>query len=149
MCLYENGASSRKSCDDISPSFLRSTRPPLLPFLYFLSCSLSLHCLQLIIGNFGLSEDQARSQMALWAIMAAPLIMSNDLRTLDNSARAILQNRMAIAINQDPLGIQGRRLLQVNITTISSSQSSLFLVVFNHGVTFLHHAGTTFVQYHQ
>ncbi|XP_078109722.1 alpha-N-acetylgalactosaminidase-like [Sander vitreus] len=66
----------------------------------------------LIIGNFGLSVDQARSQMALWAIMAAPLIMSNDLRNLDNSARAILQNKMAIAINQDPMGIQGRRLLQ-------------------------------------
>lgn len=66
----------------------------------------------LIIGNFGLSVDQARSQMALWAIMAAPLIMSNDLRNLDNSARAILQNKVAIAINQDPMGIQGRRLLQ-------------------------------------
>lgn len=47
--------------------------------------------------------------------MAAPLIMSNDLRNLDNSARAILQNKVAIAINQDPMGIQGRRLLQVII----------------------------------
>lgn len=76
--------------------------------------------LQLIIGNFGLSVEQARSQMALWAIMAAPLIMSNDLRNLDNSARAILQNRVAIAINQDPMGIQGRRLLQVIIITETS-----------------------------
>ncbi|CAL8287344.1 unnamed protein product [Merluccius merluccius] len=66
----------------------------------------------LIIGNFGLSVEQARTQMALWAIMAAPLIMSNDLRSLSNDARAILQNRAAIAINQDPRGIQGRRLLQ-------------------------------------
>ncbi|XP_053182289.1 alpha-N-acetylgalactosaminidase-like [Scomber japonicus] len=66
----------------------------------------------LIIGNFGLSLDQARSQMALWAIMASPLIMSNDLRNLDNSARAILQNKVVIGINQDPLGIQGRRLLK-------------------------------------
>ena len=38
--------------------------------------------MQLIIGNFGLSLDQARVQMALWAIFAAPLIMSNDLRTI-------------------------------------------------------------------
>ncbi|XP_062278874.1 alpha-N-acetylgalactosaminidase-like [Scomber scombrus] len=66
----------------------------------------------LIIGNFGLSLDQARSQMAIWAIMASPLIMSNDLRNLDNSAGAILQNKVAIGINQDPLGIQGRRLLK-------------------------------------
>ncbi|XP_028808856.1 alpha-N-acetylgalactosaminidase-like [Denticeps clupeoides] len=66
----------------------------------------------LIIGDFGLSLDQSRTQMALWAVMAAPLFMSNDLRTLDSSARAILQNRGAIAINQDPMGIQGRRLLK-------------------------------------
>lgn len=66
----------------------------------------------LIIGNFGLSLDQSRTQMALWAIMAAPLIMSNDLRKLDNAARAILQNKDAITINQDPLGIQGRRILK-------------------------------------
>ncbi|XP_072518498.1 alpha-N-acetylgalactosaminidase [Salminus brasiliensis] len=66
----------------------------------------------LIIGDYGLSMDQSRSQMALWAIMAAPLLMSNDLRTLNSGARAILQNKVAIAINQDPLGIQGRRLIK-------------------------------------
>ncbi|XP_061108359.1 alpha-N-acetylgalactosaminidase-like [Conger conger] len=66
----------------------------------------------LIIGNFGLSLDQSRSQMALWAIMAAPLFMSNDLRTLKNDARAILQNEVLIDINQDPLGIQGKCLLK-------------------------------------
>lgn len=66
----------------------------------------------LIIGNFGLSLEQSRTQMALWSIMAAPLIMSNDLRSLDNAARAILQNKAVISINQDPLGIQGRRILK-------------------------------------
>ncbi|KAG7461056.1 hypothetical protein MATL_G00205420 [Megalops atlanticus] len=66
----------------------------------------------LIIGDFSLSVDQSRSQMALWAIMAAPLFVSNDLRTLNSQARTILQNKAAIAVNQDPLGIQGRRLLR-------------------------------------
>ncbi|XP_064803216.1 alpha-N-acetylgalactosaminidase-like [Oncorhynchus masou masou] len=66
----------------------------------------------LIIGNVGLSVDQSRSQIGLWAIMAAPLIMSNNLRTLSSEARATLQNRAAIAINQYPMGVQGRRLLQ-------------------------------------
>jgi hypothetical protein len=37
---------------------------------------------QLIIGNYGLSLDQSEVQMAIWAIFAAPLIMSNDLRTI-------------------------------------------------------------------
>ncbi|RXN08179.1 alpha-N-acetylgalactosaminidase [Labeo rohita] len=66
----------------------------------------------LLIGDFGLSMDQSRSQMALWAIMAAPLFMSNDLRTISSGARAILQNKIVIGINQDPLGIQGIRLIK-------------------------------------
>ncbi|XP_072218300.1 alpha-N-acetylgalactosaminidase [Leuresthes tenuis] len=66
----------------------------------------------LVIGDFGLSMDQSRTQMALWAIMAAPLFMSNDLRTLSSGARFILQNKVAIGINQDALGIQGRRIVK-------------------------------------
>ncbi|KAG7220766.1 hypothetical protein INR49_032009 [Caranx melampygus] len=66
----------------------------------------------LIIGDFGLSMDQSRTQMALWAIMAAPLFMSNDLRSINNGARSILQNKMAISINQDPMGVQGRRIIK-------------------------------------
>ncbi|XP_037304604.2 alpha-N-acetylgalactosaminidase [Pungitius pungitius] len=69
----------------------------------------------LIIGDFGLSMDQSRAQMALWAIMAAPLFMSNDLRTISSGARSILQNKMAVIINQDPLGIQGRRIVKEKI----------------------------------
>ncbi|KFO93718.1 Alpha-N-acetylgalactosaminidase, partial [Buceros rhinoceros silvestris] len=66
----------------------------------------------LIIGNFGLSYEQSRSQMALWTVMAAPLLMSTDLRTISPSAKEILQNRLMIKINQDPLGIQGRRIVK-------------------------------------
>ncbi|TRY87173.1 hypothetical protein DNTS_031711 [Danionella cerebrum] len=66
----------------------------------------------LIVGDFGLSLDQSRAQMALWCIMAAPLFMSNDLRSISSGARAILQNPAAITINQDPLGIQGKRLIK-------------------------------------
>lgn len=57
--------------------------------------------------------DQSRAQMSLWAIMAAPLFMSNDLRTIRSGARSILQNKMAISINQDAMGIQGRRIVKV------------------------------------
>ncbi|XP_041831947.1 alpha-N-acetylgalactosaminidase [Melanotaenia boesemani] len=66
----------------------------------------------LLVGDFGLSVDQSRTQMALWAIMAAPLFMSNDLRTISSEARNILQNKMAISINQDVMGIQGRRIVK-------------------------------------
>ncbi|CAJ1058923.1 alpha-galactosidase A [Xyrichtys novacula] len=61
------------------------------------------------IGNFGLSHVQEESQMALWAIMAAPLLMSNDLRDICPRSKELLQNSHIIAINQDPLGKQGYR----------------------------------------
>ncbi len=51
--------------------------------------------------------------MALWSIMAAPLILSVDLRTISDWARDIILNKNLIAINQDPLGNMGKRILQV------------------------------------
>nr|CAD7200120.1 unnamed protein product [Timema douglasi] len=67
----------------------------------------------LIIGNFGLSYEQSKTQMALWAILAAPLLMSVDLRTIRPEYKAILQNKKIIAVDQDPLGYQGRRIYKV------------------------------------
>lgn len=72
-----------------------------------------LFCPQLLIGNFGLSFEQARAQMALWTVLAAPLFMSTDLRTISAQNMDILQNPLMIKINQDPLGIQGHRILKV------------------------------------
>ena len=51
----------------------------------------------LIIGNFGLSYEQCKTQMAMWAIFAAPLLMSVDLRTLKPDYKAILKNKKIIA----------------------------------------------------
>ena len=53
--------------------------------------------------------------MALWAIMAAPLIMSTDLRTIRQEFKDILLNQDVIKIDQDPLGIQGRRVKQIKV----------------------------------
>jgi hypothetical protein len=74
---------------------------------YFLCCSYSVNDPDmLIIGNFGLSYEQSKTQMALWAILASPLLMSVDLRTIRPEYKAILQNRKIIAVDQDPLGKQ-------------------------------------------
>ena len=64
----------------------------------------------LIIGDFALSYDQSRVQMAMWAVLASPLIMSNDLRSIDQRSIDILTNKNVIKVNQDPLGHQGRRV---------------------------------------
>ncbi|XP_072040647.1 alpha-N-acetylgalactosaminidase-like isoform X6 [Amphiura filiformis] len=68
----------------------------------------------LIIGDFSLSVEQAKAQMAMWAILAAPLLMSNDLRTITPEYRDILLNKDVIAISQDNAGIMGKRVLQVD-----------------------------------
>lgn len=62
---------------------------------------------QLVIGNFGLSLNQAQAQMAIWSIWSAPLFMSNDLRHIQPSMAAILKNDKVIAVDQDRLGIFG------------------------------------------
>ncbi len=67
--------------------------------------------MQLIIGNYGLSLEQARAQMGMWCMLAAPLIMSADLRAIRPEFREILLNREAIKIDQDPLSVQVHTLL--------------------------------------
>lgn len=69
---------------------------------------------QLVIGNYGLSKDQAQAQMAIWSIWSAPMYMSNDLRSIDPVMRAILLNKHLIAINQDELGLFGLMVQQKN-----------------------------------
>lgn len=51
--------------------------------------------------------------MALWAILAAPLMMSNKLSTVRPEFKSILQNTEVIRVNQDKLGIQGKRVFMV------------------------------------
>ncbi|XP_022214324.1 alpha-N-acetylgalactosaminidase-like [Drosophila obscura] len=65
----------------------------------------------LVLGNFRLSYDASRLQLAIWSVIAAPLIMTNDLETVRPEIRELLQNREVIAINQDLLGMPGRCVL--------------------------------------
>jgi len=51
------------------------------------------------------TED--RAHFSMWAIMAAPLIAGNDIRSMSTTTRDILTNTEVIAIDQDPLGVQG------------------------------------------
>ena len=62
------------------------------------------------IGNGGMTDAQYRAQFSLWAILAAPLIAGNDLAHMDAATRTILTNREVIAVDQDRLGIEGRRV---------------------------------------
>lgn len=92
----------------------------------------------LIIGNFGLSYEQSKTQFALWAIMAAPLLMSVDLRTIRPEFKAILQNRKIIAVDQDPLGIQGRRIYKhKGIEIWSRPITPIYQTYYSYGIAFV------------
>ena len=58
----------------------------------------------IIGGDNGMSLAETRSQMALWSMMSAPLILSSDIHTLSPEAVTILGNEAVIAIDQDRLG---------------------------------------------
>mmetsp|Transcript_59002 Transcript_59002/g.131519 ORF Transcript_59002/g.131519 Transcript_59002/m.131519 type:complete len:176 (-) Transcript_59002:356-883(-) len=60
-------------------------------------------------GKRCVTLEEEKTQMAIWAISASPLIMGNDLRHIADDSKAILLNEQAIAVSQDPLGQMGRR----------------------------------------
>ncbi|MDR2754017.1 MAG: alpha-galactosidase [Oscillospiraceae bacterium] len=71
------------------------------------------------VGNGALNYEENKAHFSLWCMMAAPLILGNDVRvfllpegTVDeaNTAYAIVTNKDMIAIDQDPLGLQCRRI---------------------------------------
>jgi alpha-galactosidase len=64
------------------------------------------------VGNGGMTTEEYRAHFSLWSLLAAPLIAGNDLRDMKPEIRDILTNREVIAVNQDPLGSQGRRVLK-------------------------------------
>jgi alpha-galactosidase len=63
------------------------------------------------IGNGNLTVDESHTHMTLWAMLAAPLIAGNDLRSMSKETSSILLNREVIAIDQDPLGKQAQRVI--------------------------------------
>ncbi len=62
------------------------------------------------IGNGHMTPDEYRTQMSLWAIVAAPLLAGNNLRKMDDTTKSILMNKDVIAVDQDRLGIHGDRV---------------------------------------
>ena len=64
------------------------------------------------VGNGGMNDDEYRTHMSLWAILAAPLIAGNDLSKMTPYTVELLTNREVLAVDQDPLGKQGYRIAQ-------------------------------------
>ena len=71
-----------------------------------------------LVPDEGMTPLQARAQFTMWAILAAPLVVSEDLGRAPRATVAMLTNREAIRIDQDPLGLQGHRARRIGISEI-------------------------------
>ena len=99
------------------------------------------------VGNGKLTVEENKSHFTLWAMMAAPLILGNDIRdfikadgTVDteNKILEILTNIDVIAIDQDKLGIQCSRVKSNGFTDVlvkPLENNELAICFFNKGLT--------------
>jgi alpha-galactosidase len=62
------------------------------------------------VGNGGLTPAENRAHFSFWALLASPLMAGNDLASMTPEVRDTLTNREVIAVDQDPLGMQGRKV---------------------------------------
>jgi len=99
----------------------------------------------LIVGNLGwgnslhntrLSPNEQYLHISLWSILAAPMLIGCDMVSIDPFTLNLLANREVIEINQDPAGIQGRRISsdkskQVEIWSRQLADGSLAVGLFN------------------
>ena len=84
------------------------------------------------IGNGGMTADQYRTQMSLWAMLAAPLLAGNDLSKMDETTKSILMNKEVIAVDQDSLGIQGSRIGPPQVWVKPLSGGAKAVALFNY-----------------
>ncbi|XP_022146815.1 alpha-galactosidase 3-like isoform X2 [Momordica charantia] len=62
------------------------------------------------VGNGGMTYNEYRSHFSIWALMKAPLLIGCDVRNMSPQTLEILSNKQVIEVNQDRLGIQGRKI---------------------------------------
>jgi len=78
----------------------------------------------LVVGRMGwgnvrenrLTPDEQITHITLWSLLAAPLLIGCDMTQLDDFTLGILCNDEVLAVNQDPLGRQGRTIREYRTT---------------------------------
>ena len=94
------------------------------------------------VGNGGMTDTEMRTHFSMWAMMAAPLIAGNDLRSASAATLTILTNGGLVAVDQDSLGLQGVQILDDGTRRVVAKQLSngdVAVALFNSG------SGTTTV----
>jgi len=74
------------------------------------------------VGNGGMTKEEYRTHFSMWAMFSAPLLAGNDIANMTPDTKEILLNKEVIAIDQDSLGQQGRRVKKTGDLEIWSKQ---------------------------
>jgi len=67
------------------------------------------------VGNGGMTQTEYISHFSLWCLSKSPLLIGCDVTNLAKNTLDILTNAEVIAINQDPLGAQGHKVVAGNL----------------------------------
>lgn len=81
-----------------------------------------------------LTLDEQMTQVSLWCLISAPLIISSDLENLDDFTLGLLTNDDMIAVNQDPSGNPAKRVIDkdgLQVWTKELSDGSTAIGFFN------------------
>ncbi|CAL1406118.1 unnamed protein product [Linum trigynum] len=88
------------------------------------------------VGNGGMTTEEYRSHFSIWALAKAPLILGCDIRSMDLDTHQILSNSEVIAVNQDKLGVQGKKVKKdgdLEVWAGPLSQKRVVVVLWNRG----------------
>ncbi|WP_394831165.1 NPCBM/NEW2 domain-containing protein [Pendulispora rubella] len=86
--------------------------------------------------EIGMTPAEFQAQFSMWAVVAAPLIIGSDVRNISDASVEMLKNREVIAIDQDPLGVQGTAISTVGdaqVYTKPLSNGDYAVALFNRG----------------
>ncbi|CAI0540739.1 unnamed protein product [Linum tenue] len=88
------------------------------------------------VGNGSMTMEEYRSHFSIWALAKAPLIRGCDIRSMDLDTHQILSNSEVIAVNQDKLGVQGKKVKKdgdLEVWAGPLSQKRVAVVLWNKG----------------
>ena len=88
------------------------------------------------VGNGGMTIPEYQAHFSFWALLAAPLIAGNDVRSMSPATKDILTNPEVIAVDQDKLGREGRRIAKYRDSEVWAkplSDGSRAVILFNRG----------------
>ncbi|VAI31252.1 unnamed protein product [Triticum turgidum subsp. durum] len=88
------------------------------------------------VGNGGMTIEENRCHFSIWALVKAPLIIGCDVSSMSPETKDILSNQNVIAVNQDKLGVQGRKVQQdgeLEVWAGRLSRGRVALVLWNRG----------------